>query len=128
VQRTERSSTDLAGDIVHDAHELVRLEIELAKQEAKELAVRNGVAASLLAAGGLLLMVALLIGVPVLVVTWVPNHVVAAAIWVGAYGLVGLALLGIGRLRLRLEPPRRTLASIRETRAWALRQISSNGR
>jgi hypothetical protein len=128
VQRAERSSTDLAADIVHDAQELVRLEIELAKQEAKELAIRNGVAVGLLTFGGLLLMLALLVGIPVLVVSWIPNHVVAAAVWVGAYVVLGALLAAIGRLLLRLEPPPRTLASLRETRAWALRQISSNDR
>src|SRR5438552_6357519 len=37
-------SADLAADIVESAQQLVRLEIALAKQEVKELAMRNGIA------------------------------------------------------------------------------------
>jgi hypothetical protein len=39
---------------------------------------------------------------------------------------VGMALLG--RAKLRLEPPQRTLQSLKETRDWALHQLRSNGR
>jgi len=128
VNRGERSSAELAQDIVHEAQELVRLEIRLARQEVKELAIRNGVAAGLLATGGLLVMLAILVALPVFLVVLWDNHVLGAAIWLGAYALVGIALLVAGRLRLLLQPPRRTLTSLEETKSWALRQIRSNGK
>ena len=129
VNRAERSSAELAQDIVHEAQSLVHLELELAKQELKELAVRNGIAAGLLIFGTVLVALAVLVALPVLllVVLW-DQHVLGAIIWLGGYLVGGGALLLVGRLLLRLEPPRRTLASLEETKRWALRQIRSNDR
>jgi uncharacterized membrane protein YqjE len=129
VNRAEQSSAELAQDILHDAQGLVHLELELAKQELKELAIRNGVAAGLLAFGAVLLLLALLVALPVLllVVLW-DQHVLGAIIWLGGYVVVGALLLLAGRLLLRLEPPRRTLSSLEETKRWALRQIRSSDR
>jgi hypothetical protein len=129
VNRAERSSAELAQDIVHEAQDLVRLEVELAKQELRELATRNGIAAGLLVFGTVLLGLAVLVVLPLLllVVLW-DNHVLGAVIWLTAYVVAGAALLLAGRLLLRLEPPRRTLSSLEETKQWALRQIRSNDR
>jgi uncharacterized membrane protein YdjX (TVP38/TMEM64 family) len=129
VNRAERSSAELAQDIVHEAQHLVQLEVQLAKQELMELAIRNGIAAGLLAFGTVLVLLAVLVALPVLllVVLW-DNHVLGAIIWLAGYVVVGLALLLAGRLLLRLQPPRRTLSSLEETKRWALRQIRSNDR
>src|SRR5207248_10569736 len=110
------------------ARELVRLEVALALREARELLVRDAVAAGLLAGGGLLLGLALLVGVPMLLVLWQPNHVLADAVWIGVYVVLGVGAAVVGRVRLRIGAPPRTVASLRETREWALRQISSNDR
>jgi uncharacterized membrane protein YqjE len=128
VNRAERSSAELAQDIVHDANALVRLELELATQELKELAIRNGIAVGLIATAALLLALAVLVVLPVLLVLLWDQHVLGAAIWLGAYVVLGAALLLAGRLALRLQPPRRTLASLEETKRWALRQIRSSSR
>jgi uncharacterized membrane protein YqjE len=129
VSRADRSSAELAQDIVREAQDLVRLEVDLAKQELKELATRNGIAAALLVFGTVLLGLALLVVLPLLllVVLW-ENHVLGALIWLAGYVLVGAVLLLVGRLLLRLEPPRRTLSTLEETKRWALRQIRSNDR
>jgi uncharacterized membrane protein YqjE len=128
VDRPEPSSADLAQDIVREAQDLVRLELALAKRELWELAVRNGIAVGLLVLGVLLVMLAVLVALPVLLIVLWDNHVLGAAIWAGGCALLGLALLTAGRLALRLQPPRRTLTSLEETKEWALRQIRSNGR
>jgi uncharacterized membrane protein YdjX (TVP38/TMEM64 family) len=129
VNRAERSSAELAQDIVHEAQDLVQLELQLAKQELKELAMRNGIAFGLLAFGTVLLVLAVLVVLPMLllVVLW-DQHVLGALIWLGGYVVVGAALLLVGRLLLRLEAPRRTLSSLEETKRWALRQIRSSDR
>jgi len=129
VNRAERSSAELAQDIVHEAQDLVQLELQLAKQELKELAMRNGIAFGLLAFGTVLLVLAVLVVLPLLllVVLW-DQHVLGALIWLGGYVVVGAALLLAGRLLLRLEAPRRTLSSLEETKRWALRQIRSSDR
>ena len=128
VNGGQRSSAELAQDIVHEGRELVRLEIQLAKQELKELAVRNGVAVGLLAVGGLLVALAILVALPVFLIVLWDNHVLGAVIWLGAYALIGIVLLIAGRLARRLQPPRRLLSSLEETKSWALRQIRSNGK
>ena len=128
VHRAEQSSAELAQDIVHEAQHLVRLELDLAKQELKELAIRNGIAIGLLAFGGLLLLLALLVALPVLLIVLWDNHVLGAIIYLTVYVVLGAALVLAGRLTLRLEAPPRTLASLEETKEWALRQIRSNSR
>ncbi len=128
VNRAEQSSAELAQGIVHEAQDLVGLELDLAKQELKELAMRNGIAVGLLAFGALLLMLAVLVALPVLLVLSWSDHVLGAIIWLGTYVVIGAALALIGRLLLRLELPQRTLSSLEETRRWVLRQIRSNDR
>jgi Putative Actinobacterial Holin-X, holin superfamily III len=128
VNRGQPSSAELAQDIVQDAQQLVRLEVQLARQELKELAIRNGIAIGLLAFGGVLLALALLVVLPVLLIQLWGNHVLGAIIWLGTYVGVGAVLVLVGRFVLRLEPPPRTLASLEETKAWALRQMRSSGR
>ena len=124
----EDSTPELAHDIVASAQQLVQLEIALAKQEAKELAVQNGVAAGTLAAAGLLGMLAVLVVLPVLIVVLVPAHWIAALVWLALY-VVGAAVLGLlGKSRLRLQAPEKTIRSLKETKAWALHQISSSSR
>ena len=125
---TDRSSAELAQDIVREAQDLVRLELELAKQELRELAIRNAWAVGLFAFAALLLMLTVLVAVPVLLVLLWDRHVLGAGIWIAVYVIGGAVLAFAGWRTLRLEPPRRTLASLEETRQWVLRQIRSNDR
>lgn len=126
--RPKSGSGELAAEVVQDAQRLVSLEIALARQELKELAVRNAIAVGMIGAGGLLLGLAILVAVPVLIVALVPTHEIAAAAWVVAYLVVGLVVLSVGRRRLRIKLPTRTIASLKENKEWALRQIRSTVR
>jgi Putative Actinobacterial Holin-X, holin superfamily III len=122
------SSRGLLASVISDAQRLVGLEVALAKQEMKELATGNAIAAGLMAFGGLLVMLAVLVAVPSLVVILVPWHWQAAAVWVGAYVVIGVVLLLVGRARLRIGLPPRTVESLKENKEWALRRVRSNGR
>ena len=122
------SSRGLITSVISDAQRLVALEIALAKQEMKELAKRNAIAAGLVAFGGLLLVLGILVAVPSLVVILVPWHWEAAAVWVGAYVVIGLLLVLVGKARLRIGLPPRTVESLKENKEWALRRVKSNGR
>jgi hypothetical protein len=122
------SARDLAGGLVDDAQRLAQLQLDLAKQELKELAIRNGIAVGMLIVSGMLVLVGVFVMVPLVVVTWRPDHLRWALIFLGAYLVVGVLLAVTGRLLLRIEPPRRTLETLKETREWVLRQISSNSR
>jgi cytochrome c biogenesis protein CcdA len=118
------STADLASDLVEEARQLVRLEIELAKQELKEMAITNGIAAGSFVVAGLLVVFAVFAGIPVLIVAAVPWHWQAALVWILVYVLLAVGLYFLGRSRLRIEPPPRTVQSIKETWEWALRRLS----
>src|SRR5258708_39255186 len=81
---THVSSRGLIASVISDAQRLVALEVALAKQEAKELATANAIALGVIAVGGLLAVLAILVAVPGLVVMLVPWKWEAAAVWAGA--------------------------------------------
>ena len=122
------SSRELAADAVQSVQRLVSLEIALAKQELREIATTNLIAAACIAAAGFFAILALFVAVPVLVVVAVPWHWLAALVWAIAYAVIagGLALYGRSRLSLRL--PTRTLESLKENKEWALHQLRSTKR
>ena len=122
------NSRGLIASVVTDAQRLVSLEVALAKQELKEMATGSAIGLGLMAFGGLLLALALLVALPTLVVWLVPWHWEAAAVWVGAYFVIGLVLVLVGKSRLQVHLPRRTLESLKENKEWALRHVKSNGR
>jgi hypothetical protein len=122
------SAVGIATGLVDDAQRMAELHVELAKQELKELAIRNATAVGLLGAAGGLVLLGVFVMVPVVVVTWRPDHLRWALIFLVGYLGAGIVLAVAGRLLLRIEPPRRTLETLKETREWVLRQISLNGR
>jgi cytochrome c biogenesis protein CcdA len=121
-------SGQLAAEVVQDVNRLVSLEIALAKQELKELAIRNGVALACLAVAGLLAILTLLVALPVVVVMLVPRHWEAAAVWAVAYALLAAGLAFYGKARLQITLPPKTIASLKETKTWALQRLRSTGR
>lgn len=123
--RTE-STGELASGIVEDAQRLVRLEIELAKTELKEMALRNAVAMGLLLGTGALLFIALLVAVPVTLVL-LGGHWWWGLVWLGAYLVIGIVLALIGVKMLKLKP-QRTLDSMQETKEWFSDLTSSLGK
>ena len=130
---TQPSSTavrsgDLAAAVVHDAQQLVSLEIALAKQEVKDLVVANAIAAGMVALGGLLAILAILVAVPSLVVALVPWKWQAAVAWVVGYLVLGAGLVFLGRSRFALKLPTRTLESLKENKEWVLRRMKSTVR
>lgn len=121
------STSELASGVVEDAQRLVRLEIELAKIELKEMAIANGTAAGLFAGALTLAVLALLVAVPVLVVVAVPWHWQAALAWIVLYMVAAAVIAFIGRRLLKLKPER-TVQSINETKEWFSDLTSSLGR
>ena len=121
-------SAEIAAEIVEEAERLIRLEIALAKQELKEMAISNGIAAGAFAGAGLLVLIAVFVGLPVIFVMLAPNHWLAALVWVVIYLVIAAGLVLFGRSRLNLRLPERTIKSLKETKDWALRQMRSPGR
>lgn len=125
---THVSSRGLIASVISDAQRLVALEVALAKQEVKELATANAIALGVIAFGGLLAMLAILVAVPVLVVMLVPWKWEAAAVWAGAYLVIGVVMVFAGKARLRFGLPPKTIETLKENKEWALRRVRSNGR
>jgi hypothetical protein len=121
-------SSALAAQVIQDAQRLISLEIALAKQEIKDLVMANAIAAGMVVAGGMLAVLGLLVAVPSLVIFLVPWHWQAAAVWVILYALVGIGLMAWGKRRFALKLPVKTLASLKENKEWALRQMKSTVR
>jgi len=126
--RPDGKSGDLAAAVIHDAQRLVSLEVALAKQEIKDLVMANAVAAGLVAAGGLLLLPGVLVAIPSLVVLLIPWHWEAALAWVVLYVAIGAGLAFYGKTRFRVGLPAKTLASLKESKEWALRRMRSTVR
>jgi Putative Actinobacterial Holin-X, holin superfamily III len=116
------------SSVFTDAQRLVALEVALAKQEMKELAVRNAIAAAIIAAGALLLGLGLLVALPVLIVGLLGWTWIAAAVWLGIYLIAGAGAVAAGWMQLDLRMPTRTIDSLKENKEWALRRVRSNGR
>lgn len=115
--------TDSIADIVDDVQRLVELEIELVQQELKELAIRNGIALGLIAVGALGVLF-VLIFLQVALVTALPtpawlNALVLALFWVIAAAI----LFYVGRMRIKIAPPEKTIQSIKEDVEWVKQQI-----
>jgi cytochrome c biogenesis protein CcdA len=119
---------EIAAEVVQDVNKLVSLEVALAKQELKELAIRNAIAVACLVIGGVLAVLALLVAVPVMIVVLVPWHWQAALVWVVVYVLLAAGLALFGRARLMIALPPKTVASLKETKTWALQRMRSTGR
>ena len=126
ADRTRAGTTDLARGLVDDAQKLFELQLKLAKAELQGLAIRNGIAAGLFAFAALLLVFAIFAGVPLIVVEVVPNHILTAIIFAVAYAVAAIILAIAGRLTLKLQAPQRTIAALKETKEWLVRQISTN--
>ena len=122
------SARGLIASVVGDAQRLLALEVALAKQELKELAMANAIAAAVIAFGGLLVVLGVLVAAPVLVMALAGWRWQPAAIWLVAYVVLGVVLVVVGRSRLQLHPPRRTLESLKENKEWVLRHVRSNSR
>ncbi len=125
---SESSMPDIAAGLVEQAEHLLKLEIALAKQELKEMAITNAIAAGALGAAALLALLAILVGVPVLLVVLIPAHWLVAVIWIVLYLAVAAGLAAFGRSKLAIGMPVKTVNSLKETRNWALQQMKSPGK
>lgn len=126
----QEKAGELAAGLVSDAHRMVELQVELAKQEVKELLIRNVIAVGLLAGGAGLVILAVLVALPIVLILRFANRAEAALVWLGIDLTLAVICLAVGWILLHIPKAQetRTLSSLTETRRWLLRQISSNGR
>jgi hypothetical protein len=77
-------------------------------------------------------MLGLLAALPVAIVMligfgWVAA-VIAAAVWAAIYLFIGVVLILVGKARLQIGLPARTVASLKETKSWAVHRLRSTTR
>src|SRR5579872_4016267 len=107
--REGASLVELGRELIDEARDLVRKEIELAKVEILELVKTNAVAVGLFAAAGLLLLVFLvMLQVAFILTFWVEVQYLVAWGLVG-FWIVVIAILALaGRAKLKIKPPEKT--------------------
>ncbi|TWP53637.1 phage holin family protein [Lentzea tibetensis] len=113
----------LVGELAEDLSRLMRQELELAKAEIREEAVKAGKATGMLAGAGfagymtavLLSLAAVFALGAVMPLGWAA--LIVAAVW----GIAGFALFTSGRTRLRQVSPKpeRTVETLKEDAEWA---------
>jgi hypothetical protein len=126
---------ELFSDMMRDLTTLFRQEVDLARMElvenaerAKGGALKLGAAVGLGVVGVILLAVAAMLGLTLILSTWMSP---TAAAFIGAL-VVGIALAGVAAFLYRAgmaeakaatHVPERTLDSLKENAQWAKRQL-----
>src|SRR6266576_2702630 len=116
---------DLARVAVEDTVRLVQQEIQLAKIELKEMLRSNIKAAVFLgiaALCGLLFFILLLVTIALII----PAHALVAGIETGLLLAVILGL--VGKSRLQIGPPPKTMTTLKEDAEWAKQVLKRNGK
>jgi uncharacterized membrane protein YqjE len=128
VREENASLGDLFSRLTADLSKLVRDEVELAKVEINQTVTAARTAGISIGVAGVLgLMAFVLLS---FAAAWGLSEVVpegvAFLIVGGAYGLVALALLALGRQRMKsVKPvPEQTVETVKEDVAWAKQQMS----
>jgi uncharacterized membrane protein YqjE len=118
---------DSIAELADDTAQLVRLEIELFKQELLELAWRNAIAIGMLAVAALGVLF-FAIFAQVLIVQAVPNHIVAAAVITAFWLLIAIGLALLGKSRFRVPKPEATIQTLKDDLEWVKQQIKPEAR
>ncbi|HWD09126.1 MAG TPA: phage holin family protein [Actinomycetota bacterium] len=108
--------------LVTDIERLVRLEVELAKQEITGLVKRNAVAVGMLVVALLGLLFAFIM-FQVWLVVLIPHHAIVAGAIAAFWLLLTVMLALIGKSRLKIEPPKATIQSLKDDLEWVKQQI-----
>ncbi len=122
----ERSITDVLQDIISNVQEIVRSEVRLARSEIVTELNKVKAAAPLLIAGGAVAVLGLLF------LFWTIVFALAVVLPLWAAALIVTALLaimggvtmtaGVKKLR-QINPPQRTIATVKENVQWAKQQV-----
>ena len=120
----ERPMTEIFRDIVGNVQEMVRSEVRLARVELREEASKTARAGAMLAAGGVLAMVAavfLLVCIAQLLDLVMPDWA-AALIMALALGIPAAIMVSKGRQRLHVPMPEKTIENVKENVEWMKNQ------
>ncbi len=123
--------TSSIAEIAADAQRLVKLELELAKQEVTELVKRNAVAIGMLAGAALCgvfvlytLVAAIVFGLLSLVFhRGMGYDAIALVVVLLVWGMVAAVLALLGKSRLVFKMPEQTIQTLKDDVEWAKAQI-----
>ena len=124
---SRRGVLDLTRTAVDDLVRLVQQEIQLAKVELKEIAISGLQGGAMLAAAGVCLLVCFILALVAIALVFPPHALIAAieaAIFLGAAIILAL----VGRSRLKIGPPEKTVTSLKEDAEWARRLLRRNAK
>jgi Flp pilus assembly protein TadB len=125
--REEQSLGTLLGEVARDASELLRKEVELAKEELREEARKASKAGAKLGTAGLMGYLAIFLAS--FAAAWGLAEVIPAGwaflIVAVVYAIVGAVLFILGRKQLReVSPmPRQTKETLKEDASWVREQM-----
>ena len=122
-----RGLIDLARVAVEDTVRLVQQEIQLAKVELKEMLRSNIKAAVFLGIAafcGLLFFILLLVTIALII----PAHALVAGIETGLFLVLAVILGLVGKSRLQIGPPPKTMTTLKEDAEWAKQVLKRNGK
>ena len=122
-----RGLIDLARTAVEDTVLLVQQEIQLAKVETLEMLRSNLIAAVLLGIAafcGLVFFLMLLVTIAFII----PAHALVAGIETVLFLVLAVVLALIGKSRLKIGPPPKTMTTLKEDAAWARQVLKRNGK
>jgi uncharacterized membrane protein YqjE len=123
----ERPMTEVLKDIVGNVQEMVRSEVRLARVELRDETSKAARAAAMLAAGGVIGVIAalfVLVFIVQLLDLVMPDW--AATLLVGvALGIAALVMISKGRARLHVPVPEKTIENVKENVEWMKNQTRS---
>ncbi len=119
------------AEIAADAQRLVKLELELAKQEILELVKRNGIALGMLAGAALcglfvlytLVMVLVFAGLSLVFHRGMGHDAIALLVVLVVWGAAAAILGLLGKSRLVFKMPEATIQTLKDDVEWAKAQI-----
>ncbi|MEJ7601399.1 MAG: phage holin family protein [Kofleriaceae bacterium] len=125
--KPERSIGELFGELATETGTLVRQEMQLATTEMGQKAAHAGRQSALILAGGLLAVVSLVTlaaGIVLLLARVVPLWA-SALIVAGIFGAIAYAVVqaGIRGLKTMNFKPTETIASLKDNKTWATKQL-----
>ena len=127
--RDTASLVDLGRTLIDDARDLIRKEIELAKVELVDLVKTNAIAVGLFAGAGIVAFIAFIILQVAIILTFhfEVQFIVAWALFIFWLAITVILAL-MGRRKLKIKAPEKTVATLKGDIEWAKEQIRSNGR
>ncbi len=109
---------DLTRTAVEDLVRLIQQEIQLAKVEVKEMLTSSVKGGAMLAAAGVCGLFFLILALVTIALVF-PPHALIAGIEAALFLVAAIVLGLVGKSRLKIGPPEKTMTSLKEDAEWA---------